>query len=309
MNQDQVQGKSIEERIEAATSTPTPEAVEEVKTQPEPMPSLNQNPTEVKTDQTAQAQEDDLTLPENASERTRAQFEKLKARLKEAEAKASTPKEELPAGSSVFDVIHPEAQQPPVVTPPVNLTQFPGLNPLQVQNITQQFVDAEGNVDINGLNRALYDANQRTIQASQRVQSLEEKLSRFEETQQVKEAHSEFPQLDPTNREKFDKNFYELVRDRLVRNMWEGTKKSLAEVARELSHAVGSAPVNRNQVEAQAVEQYKAAQQARIQGPIEQGKGEVRQADETYETLRARTRREGFSSQALDQRLNDYFKK
>lgn len=324
MDQDQVQGKQAREQnvISRLDNYFTPKAPEKAVTekQPEPTPSSDQKPTEVSSSETepkqvapveAQVDEERIALENSKNpERTKAYIEKLKKELADSRAPKSEPPQEY-EGDSVLDVMSPKVptqREVPYVQPPVNLNQFPGLNPLQVQNLTQQFVDKDGNVDINGLNNALYQSNQRALQASEAARQANERVSRFEETQQVRELHSQFPELDPKNKTGFDKQFFEQVKDRIVRNMWESKKQSPVEVAREIK-SFFKPEVSRNKIETEAVDNYKKVQQARIQGPIEQGKGESRQSDTSYEELRKQTRQHGLDNPALDQRLNNYFKK
>lgn len=306
MNDDS-QGKSIEERIAQATTPDTAgePSVETEENQPEPMPSSDQKQTEeVKEPEPApdQSSEDDLTLPEGVTERTRQQFDKLKARLAEAESRAKH-SQASDFGDSVFDSFRP--QQTVSQNLPGQET-YGFLNQQQVDSITSQFVDADGNVDINGLNQALALSNQKAAQAEQRAKSVEDKLERLEETQQVKEAHAVHPQLDPGNKESFDPTFFELVRDRLLRNMYEGKKQSLLEVANDLSKAYKTtSPVNLDKVKEEAVTQYKQTQESRNQGPIETGKGEDRNPLANLEELRKQTRSENplRPTPALDERL------
>lgn len=325
MDPNQTQGKTADERLDAYFANTK---AEEVK-QPEAMPTSNVQPTDAASETPATPEiatpkeDDELTLPENASERTRQQFEKLKNRLKEKEEELakrnSQPVVETPLddynGTSVFDMFHPVKQEPvpqKAQTPPIDSQQYEGLNPLQVQSITQQFIDKDGNVDVAGLNTALSQANQRAIQAEQRVMSIEEKMARFEETQQAKEAHTVYPSLDPSNKSAFDKQFFEAVRDRLLRNMYEGKKQTLLEVATDINRIITpkGQPVNATLVQKQAIEEYQKAQQARVQGPLEQGVGETRGNTESYDELRKRTRLESaksMDSTALDERLSSYF--
>lgn len=299
------QGKSIEERIALATSPDTAgETSVQEENQPEPMPSSDQKQTEEIKEIEAtpdQSAEDDLTLPEGVTERTRQQFEKLKARLAEAEAKAK-PSQAQDFGDSVFDSFRPQQTES---QPLVDTNSYGSLNQQQVDSITSQFVDADGNVDINGLNQALQLANQRAAQAEQRAAKVENRLERMEETQQVKEAHAVHPQLDPQSKD-FDPNFFELVRDRLLRNMYEGKKQSLLEVANTLSKAYKpTSPVNLDKVKEDAVAQYKEKQESRNQGPIESGKGEDRNPLSNLDELRKQTRSENplRATPALDERL------
>jgi hypothetical protein len=293
------QGKSLDERLAEAIS---PEPVGEVKqeNQPEPVPSSEQKQTEeVSPTDEASTDEEQIAL-ENAKnpERTKEYIEKLKAQLAQAQAK------ELNYGDSVFDTFRP--QQKATQPEQVDTSAYGNLNPQQVDSITSRFVDDEGNVDINGLNQALTQADQRAAQAEQRAKSVEDRLERYEESQQVREAHAVHPWLDPKNPD-FDPVRFEMVRDRILRvKYYEGQPISLLDAADYVAQASGSkaTPVNLDKVQEEAVNKYKESQTKRQQGPIETGKGEPRDTQD-YSELRVQTRNENPSDNApaLEERL------
>ena len=309
MDDDKVQGtsdKSVDERLNAFHK-PVETAVPEK--QPEPTPSSEQKPAEAQAPEVKPDLEKEALENSKNPERTREYIEKLKKERDDSLELSKKPSQDY--GSSVFDVFHaPERVQTPQVPEQIpNLNQFQGLNPLQAQNIQQQFIDKDGNVDINGLNRALNEANQRALQAQEESRRTRAELARQAESQQVREAHSTFPQIDPKSKD-FNPKFFEAVRDRLVRNMWEGKSQTLLDVAQDIKSFFPDQPVNTAAAEKIAVEKYKEAQQARNQGPFEQGKGQER-VEETLDELRAATRREttkSLSSRALEKRLDAYFK-
>jgi len=280
MNDDQVQGKSLDDRLAEATSTET--AGEEVieDNQPEPVPSSEQKQTE-EVQPTEDATEDVEQLPEDASDRTKKNFDKIREENRKL-------KEQLAEyGSSVFDSFRPQqgADQPQVDT-----NAYGNLNQQQVDSITSRFVDDEGNVDINGLNQELSTSNQRAAKAEERAARVEDRLERFEESQQVREAHAVHPWLDPKS-PNFDSVQFELVRDRILRvKYYEGQPISLLEAADQVAKAQGgTSPVNLDKISEEAVTKYKQSQEKRQQGPIETGRGEPRQTTDLSE-LRERTR-------------------
>lgn len=296
LGDEESQGKTIEERIEKATSPSEPEAMPTSNEQEEALEvEVSDKETSVSDKETSTDEE--LTLPEGASERTREQFEKLKARLrKEREEKQRLLEQSgFQTPQNVFESFHPQGYQPPV-------GDYGYLTPQQVGDITNQFVDAEGNVDVAGLNAALQQANQAALEAINRAKVAEERIARFEETQQAKEAHAVFPELDPLNREKFDPTFFDLVRDRLLRNMYEGKSQTLLEAAQEIRKTY-TPPSRIEEAKKEAIGEYQKAQAARNQGPIEKGSGEGRQTEGNLEELRRRTR-QGDES-ALEERLRD----
>lgn len=282
MDPEQDQG-NIEARLDNIIAQASEQAESQ---QPEPMPSSEETLETPAVDEEAEALENSKN-----PERTRAYLEKLKAENAELKAQQSR-QPDTQYGSSVYDSLRPQAHQQ------VDMSQYPGISTPQAETIATNFVDSEGNVDINGLNRALTEAHQVAMQAREDARRSREELTRFEETQEVREAHTVHPEIDPMNKASFDPHLYELVRDRLVRNMWEGKKQSLASVANELK-AQYRPNVDSRKIEAEAVESYKKAQTARSQGPMAQGV--QKRSETTLEELRDRTRK-GDNS-ALAERL------
>ena len=268
----------------------------------EPMPSSEQAPTE----EINTLDEEALALESSKNpERTKAYIEKLKAELAEAKSKSAPEPSSEAYGDSVFDTFRPQ-QGPQPVQPIVNASNFGALNQAQVDSVTQQFVNEDGDVDINGLNRALAEANRRAQEAERRAQANDERLTRFEETQQVREAHAVHPALDPSNKQGFDPVFFDLVRDRLLRNMYEGKNQSLLQVANQITSIYKpSSTVDVAKVTEQAKQEgFKEAQkvaESRKQGPIETGKGESRNSQADFEELRQGTRLG--DTQAINERL------
>lgn len=277
------------------------EGLEEVvQDQPAPQPSAEETPDEVAEPQ----EEGDITEEEALAnsknpERTREYIERLKRERDEAIAK-STPQPDY--GTSIFDQFRP--QEPAVQ--PQQVAQFSHLNQHQVADIAQNFVEADGTIDINRLNQALTQANEAAKRAEAQAREAQERLARFEENQQAKEAHEAVPEIDPLNKEKFDPELFELVRDRMLRNMYEGRRQSLKEAALDIKRKFRPA-VDEKVIEEKAVKTYKQSQVKKVQqGPIEQGRPtpeKIQEAD--IEDLRRRSRQG--DSDAINERLNAYF--
>ena len=262
--------------------------------QQETMPVSEQKPAEQSLEEAKPAEDTNKgELPEEVSERTRQQFEKLKKHNQELAAKLAE-KETQPV-ESVFDSFNPKVEAQ------AKAQDYDYLNQQQVSNIANQFVDQDGNVDINGLNNALTNANLQAQNAVKEARQAREEIARWEENRQTKEAHVKYPQLDPLKKDKFDRDFYELVRDRMVSNFTKGVKKTFKEVADDISKVYHSTD---NGTAEKAVAEYKQKQQARRQGPIEEGKGQPPTDKATLEELRRDTRRGGgLNNPALDARL------
>lgn len=183
----------------------------------------------------------EASLPEDVAERTRREFEKLK----ESNRKL---KEELEAVKGSQD----------------DLTDYiPSHLPTQRGNeIPTNFVDQEGYVDVNTLNRALKEANDRARRAEEMALIQEkERQSRM-----VQQAHEKYPSLNPKS-ENMDREFYTLVRDRMVRYFSEGKEKPLVEVADEIAkfYTPSVTPEKVETEKQQAVESYKKSQTTRAQ--------------------------------------------
>jgi DNA-directed RNA polymerase specialized sigma54-like protein len=133
-------------------------------------------------------------LPEDVSERTRTEFEKLKAHNKELSEKLKSLE---PKPQSVFDSLRPQTPQ-----------AFGNLTPQQVGDISQKYTDGEGYLDENALSQALRDANERARRAEVAAQQTRDEFRQFEEKEQVRKTHSKFPQLD-SNSDQFDPRFWE----------------------------------------------------------------------------------------------------
>lgn len=222
----------------------------------------------------------DLELPAEVSERTRQQFEKLKEENRKLKSQVGGSQ----YGKSVFDSF----RQPQVPQPVPAAENFQFLNQKQVDTIADQFVDSDGNVDINGLNKALHDADVRAKKAEERVMSVEDRLMRLEETRQAREAHAAHPELDPSS-SNFDPSFFELVRDRALRNMYEGKQEELIDIASTIKKMYNK--VDTTKAKQEAVKQYQESLAKKSSGaPVESGKGAERQTTGTLDELRQRTR-------------------
>lgn len=261
-----------------------------------------QTPAEPEVDEEAEA----LSNSKNP-ERTKAYIEKLKAKLKEKET-PSQPIEKVEVGESILDGLVPKQTQQ------LNTVPTPYVNPLQKENAIKQFIDSEGNVDVNGLNNFLGELNRRNYELQLQQETQSQKISRIEENRQLRELHAIAPEIDPIQGQKngnFDKGLFEAMRDRLVRNMWEG-KQNLEdpEYLKSVYLQVKSErtpSVDVEQIRKEAAEQAIKTQQDRNQGPFEGGSNKTQQPD--YDELRKQTRSiHRVDNPALDKRLSDYFK-
>lgn len=163
-------------------------------------------------------------LPSEASERTKEQFDKLKAHNRELADRLR--RLEGSPEDSVFDSLRPQPTMPKLVLP--NLTQN------QVEDISTKLVDENGYIDQNLLVRTLKEANDRATKAETEARRTREDFERMQENEQVKRAHKLFPQLDPKSTD-FDPKFYEQVKDKVISTMVKSGTKDLVQAANDVA--------------------------------------------------------------------------
>lgn len=212
--------------------------------QPEPVPS-SQQPAEETQD-----------LPEDASQRTREQFEKLTKKNQELAQKLEkfeqSKSQEPP--KSVFDDLRPSQQD------------YSHLDQQQVDQISSDFVDENGYVDVQRLNKALSEANRRAQEAIQMAQQAQQRAQKFEETEQQRRAFSKHPRLDPSS-DQFDRRFHEAVRNEVIGQMMSGSGSvDLIGAADKVAEFMGASE-KVSKAKEEAVQQYKqtAAQKKQAQ--------------------------------------------
>lgn len=191
-------------------------------------------------------------LPEDASDRTKEQFEKLlehnKQLKEELEAAKASSQKEIP---SVIDSLNPKAT---VEIP--DASQFSNLNQDQVNQVASDLTykgkDGFDYVDTALLNKRLQEANQRAEQAQREAQAASSQFQRYQESLQLRDAYQKYPQLDPNNKEAFDPHFYDSVKGELMLQAMQG-KKDLVEAARvvdeRFSHYRGDAKTKKESEE------------------------------------------------------------
>lgn len=320
-------GKTAESRLENYFNP-------KVEEQPEPTPSSNQTKEEtpkeedpeVETKVETTPEPDDLATPDTSTtseedealansknpERTRAYIEKLKSQIREKEAKET--QSQANYGTSVLDEFHPQVPQQEM---PLTV-QTPYLNPLQKDNMTQQFIDADGNVDINGLNKALSDANRNAYDAMLRAEEVEMRAARNQETEEVREAHAQYPEMDPGRKDTFNQILYDTVSARIAREMRANNGQRTTRLVDVVTQAKKELESKNKSVEQPKVEVKKEeVAKARAQGPFESGSAAKREAsnagpiygDVKSRALNPRTMmRNAMNDPVFDDRLSNYFK-
>lgn len=266
--------EDVRQEVESQEAINTPEEEQEA-----PMPSAEQN-AEV-TDQDE--------LPEDSSERTRNEFEKLKKANAELARKLEEKERKEKYGNSVYDFGNTQKEDAQL-----DLSKFQNLTQQQVDNVAQDFVDADGNVDIAGLNSALRTANQRAENAENSVKQVVQSIQQNEQQRQLEEAYKEADWLDPQS-DAFDETRYNLVRDRLTRYYGSGQKPRLLNVVREVEEDLSkfSNPTVTKEQQTQAVKDYKEKQTAKAQASSvgQTGNRQEPTSSAKYEDLVERTRR------------------
>jgi len=179
------------------------------------MPAVEQKPAEGE-------------LPQEASERTRQEFEKLKQRNKELAEKLA--QHEREATNSVLDSLTKPVQQ---IVDNSNLPQG------QVENIVQNLTDENGYIDEALLKKTLQDASQtasQAVQAARQAQEVarqaQERINKYEQDENTKKAYMEFPQADPDN-ENFDPKFIELVKNEMIGQAMNRIKPNFYEACKK----------------------------------------------------------------------------
>lgn len=169
-------------------------------------------------------QNSDESPNQEVSERTAEQIEKLKKHNKELQ-------EERDKYKSVFDATRPPQPQTPS-TP--SAQDYSHLNQDQVNNVFSGLIDENGYVDTNKLGYLLNDMNNRAIRAEQEAKAAREESRQsvrdFEESQAVRAAHAQFPELDPKS-DKFNSDFFDSVTNEIIGQWRRGEKEDLMKAA------------------------------------------------------------------------------
>lgn len=256
------------------------QSIPQAEPQEEPMPS-----SEVMSS-TENAPQVESELPEDVSERTKQQFDKLKESNRVLREQLEAKERLSQYGQSVYDF--PRQQQP-----------------AQQEVNDLDFVDQEGNVDIQGLNKALKEAGERARRAEELAQlSREEQLKR-QQAEEIRTAHAKHAWLDPQSPE-FDPKGFELARDRMARLMMEGKSFTLVNVADEISQIYKPTGANVDTAR-KAVDEYKKTQETKAQATSVGGSNQKRtdtELDALREQSRSSDQRERL--QAIRERIRKY---
>lgn len=148
-------------------------------------------------------------LPEDAKERTRIQFEKMKEHNRQLKEENDRLKASQPTIAESFRPVE----------------QVNNLNPFMGQPVEtkESFVDPEGYLDASKLETSLAKQREETKKALEATLKLQKKVEQMEENEIVQKVHASFPQLNPRN-EGFNEKFFNAVKNEVVQQMINGEK-------------------------------------------------------------------------------------
>lgn len=213
---------------------------------------------------------EEFSLPESSNDRTKEQFNKLLQRNKELNEKLKSfesSKEiepEVPAYTSVYETIKSDP--------------YGGVTQQEVD-----YIDEDGTVDIEKLNRDLKALKVSALEARRLAEQAREEV-------EVREAHMKHPYLDPQSPE-FDPAFFELVKDRVIRQRYyENKQTSLKNVADQVISFYKPKSLALKEKEQIAAEFQKSQQQIVTNAPVSSNTARRVEVN-NVEDLRERTRR------------------
>lgn len=183
------------------------------------------------------------SLPESTSERTKKEFEKLLSYNKELKAKVKE-LETLKTRNSENTENHFKSDD--------------------LSSDMTDYIDDEGNVDISRLNKDLKLLKSHALEAKALAEDAKN-------TMEVEKAVARYPYLDPANPD-YDRDFTELVKDRVARLKLEGKNINLSQAADEVFKVYK--PVNSSLKEKEdVIAEYKKTQVAKAHvGAVNNGR-------------------------------------
>lgn len=188
-------------------------------------------------------------LPEDVSERTRKEFEKLKAANAELAKKLKEVSGTTSKKKSVLDMFSPQVK-----------TEDQNINKAVDVPIQEVKPDENGYVDLEALNKTIKAINDRTKAIEEQAKkaqnvavTTQQKVAEYEHTATTKQVYKEFPELDP-NSEQFDEAFSERVRNEIFGQMVTTGKENYMEAAKKVKGLFSS---NTNDEEAKKIAKIK----------------------------------------------------
>lgn len=179
-------------------------------------------------------------LPDEASERTKREFEKLKEHnrklaeenkaLKGGEKPKPSLLDEYMGGSFMAPSVQPQMMQMP------QLPNFDNLSQAKVEEVKQNLIDEQGYLDAQELEKRLGRANEaerRAQLAEQKAERALERVARFEIDAQKKQLYAAFPELDPSSNQ-FSPDAYQLVKNKMLEQLVETGEQRPLEAAQDM---------------------------------------------------------------------------
>ena len=198
--------------------------------------------TEIKPADTTDAKVDPSVevkdaLPEDASERTKQQFEKLTQANKELAKKLAI--REQQETNSLIDSLSKPVQQEIVDSK---------LPEGKVDDIVKDLTDENGYINEALLKKTLSDANTRANEAVQTAKAAQDSarkandsISRYEQGENTKKAYIAFPQSNPDS-DDFDPKFVELVKNEMIGQAMNRIKPNFYEACNKWSKQLETTP-------------------------------------------------------------------
>jgi hypothetical protein len=217
-------------------------------------------------------------LPEEVKERTKAEFEKLKEanRLLKQELEASRPKPQ-----SVLESLRPQGGQVDKKEIATLIEDNTDLKGSEVDDVIKQLVDEDNYLDTDKLKKVLADNSRKMSMAEQRAAKAEEvakmaseKVTKFEETEQMKRVYQEFPTLNPES-ENFDERFFQLVRNEMIGQLMENGQQDLTAATKKVMDIYRPGEAEAKKLEAATTQR----EQASAGVSAAQGKADLNQED------------------------------
>ncbi len=208
-----------------------------------------EQPEELSTSESS-AEEPQGELPEDAREKTKREFEKLKEHNKQLAEENKKLKGQSQPIPSVLDYLEPANMAQ---------TQVPQYQP-QYQNQPspqtpepEQLVDENGYVNTDVLRRELNEAKQarkEAEQAREEARSAASRISKYEQDSETQKLYEAYPELNPLSGELFNEEAYRLVRNELTSQIVSTGKRDAMKAASDMSKYFRTqAPANQKVIE------------------------------------------------------------
>lgn len=193
-----------------------------------------QQPEELSASKEEQEQEElNEELPENVKDRTREQFEKLKASNAELKKQLEENKK-LP---SVLDYLNSPAPKVPAGVREQYSQPTAPIAPQAPQTDEEELVDEQGYINAQALQkqlRAIQEVQRQAQEAERRAREAQERIARYEQDEETKKLYQSYPELDPMS-ENFNKDAYDLVKNELTSQIVQTGSRDALKAAEKMS--------------------------------------------------------------------------